>query len=441
MAYNKLIRTLMIEIPSVPGSLGKVATAIGLNGGDIGEVETIKVGTDHTQRNITVQVENEEQLQDLIQAINELEGFRVQTVSDEVLRAHEGGKVQMKSKMPIQSLADLSRVYTPGVADVCKVIEAEPEKAKIYTNIGNSVAIVTDGTAILGLGDIGPVAGMPVMEGKSALFDQLVGINGIPILLDTKNPDEIVETVKHIAPGFGGILLEDIGSPHCFEIEERLKAELDIPVMHDDQHGTAVVTLAAVISACKSTGVDLKEATVGQIGLGAAGLAICRMLMAYGAKSVLGADRSQEAKDRLQNYGGTPVDDLEELMSQCDIVIATTGVQGLIKKEWVRKGQIILALSNPKPEIEADAALEAGAAFAADGRSVNNVLGFPGIFRGVLNAQSDKVTHPMLVAAAEAIASCTKAGDLVPQPLDRSVHERVAKAVEKVAADAKQPLH
>ncbi|WP_046176074.1 NAD-dependent malic enzyme [Domibacillus indicus] len=437
MAYNKLIRALMIEIPSVPGSLGKVATAIGLCGGDIGAVETIKVGTAYTQRNITVQIENEEQLDKIIKSINDLEGFRVRAVSDEVLRAHEGGKVQMKSKMPIQSLADLSRVYTPGVADVCKVIEAEPEKAKIYTNIGNSVAIVTDGTAILGLGDIGPVAGMPVMEGKSALFDQLVGINGIPILLDTKDPDEIIETVKHIALGFSGILLEDIGSPHCFEVEERLKAELNIPVMHDDQHGTAVVTLAAIISACKSTGVDLKDATVGQIGLGAAGLAICRMLMAYGTKSVLGADRSQEAKDRLENYGGMPVDSLEDLMSRCDIVIATTGVQGLIKKEWVRKGQIILALSNPKPEIEANEALEAGAAFAADGRSVNNVLGFPGIFRGVLNAQSDKVTHAMLVAAAEAIAACTKPGDLVPQPLDRSVHEQVAEAVEKVARNAK----
>ncbi|WNS78402.1 NAD-dependent malic enzyme [Domibacillus sp. DTU_2020_1001157_1_SI_ALB_TIR_016] len=436
MAYNKLIRTLMIEIPSVPGSLGKVATAIGLNGGDIGEVETIKVGPAYTHRDITVQIEQEEQLKEIIESINELEGFRVQAVSDEVLRAHEGGKVQMKSRVPIQTLADLSRVYTPGVADVCKVIQAEPEKAKIYTNIGNSVAVVTDGTAILGLGDIGPVAGMPVMEGKAALFDQLVDINAIPILLDTKNPDEIVETVKHIAPGFSGILLEDIGSPHCFEVEERLKAELDIPVMHDDQHGTAVVTLAAVISACKSAGVDLKEATVGQIGLGAAGLAICRMLMAYGVKSVYGADLSEEAKQRLEQYGGTPVNNLGGLMSQCDIVIATTGVQGLIKKEWVQQGQIILALSNPNPEIAPTEALEAGAAYAADGRSVNNVLGFPGIFRGVLNAKANDVTHPMLVAAAEAIASCTKPGDLVPHPLDRTVHERVAAAVEQVSLNS-----
>ncbi|MDQ0242992.1 malate dehydrogenase (oxaloacetate-decarboxylating) [Bacillus fengqiuensis] len=437
MINKHIIRTLLVQTPSTPGNLGKVATAIGLAGGDIGEIETVHVGANYTKRNITVQVENEAKLESLLEAVRELGGgILLHTVSDDVLRAHEGGKIQMKSKMPIQSLADLRRVYTPGVANVCRVIEKEPEKAKIYTNISNSVAIVTDGTAILGLGDIGPVAGMPVMEGKAALFDQLAGINGIPILLDTKDPDEIVQTVKHISPGFGGILLEDIGSPHCFEVEERLKRDLDIPVMHDDQHGTAVVTLAAVLSACKSAGVDLENATVGQIGLGAAGLAICRMFMAFGVKNVFGADKSPEAKERLKGYGGNPVENLEELMEKSDIVIATTGVPGLIKKEWVRQGQIILALSNPKPEIEPEEALEAGAAYAADGRSVNNVLGFPGIFRGVLNAGARDITHEMLVAAAEAIAAETKPGDLVPHPLDLSVHERVAEAVETVAVQS-----
>ncbi|MCY7784319.1 MULTISPECIES: NAD-dependent malic enzyme [Bacillus] len=434
MIAKHMIRTLMIETPSVPGNLGRVATAIGLLGGDIGEVETVKVGPNYTMRNITVQVENEEQLQEVITAVQALgEGIRLHTVSDEVLSAHEGGKIQMKSKMPIRSLAELGRVYTPGVADVCRLIEKEPEKASIYTTISNSVAIVTDGTAILGLGNIGSVAGMPVMEGKAALFDQLAGISGIPILLDTSDPEEIIKTVKHISPGFNGILLEDIGSPHCFEIEDRLKEELNIPVMHDDQHGTAVVTLAAAISACRSAGVDLKEAKVGQIGLGAAGVAICRMFMAYGVKAVYGTDKSEAAMDRLEQYGGQAVSSIEELMEVCDIVVATTGVPGLIKPAYVRTGQVILALSNPKPEIEPEAALQAGAAYAADGRSVNNVLGFPGIFRGALNAKSKEINHDMLVAAAEAIAACTKQGDVVPQPLDSKVHHEVAAAVERAA--------
>ncbi|UTX06751.1 NAD-dependent malic enzyme [Bacillus inaquosorum] len=436
MIAKHMIRTLMIETPSVPGNLGRVATAIGLLGGDIGEVETVKVGPNYTMRNITVQVENEEQLQEVIAAVQALgEGIRLHTVSDEVLSAHEGGKIQMKSKMPIRSLAELGRVYTPGVADVCRLIEKEPEKASIYTTISNSVAIVTDGTAILGLGNIGSVAGMPVMEGKAALFDQLAGISGIPILLDTSDPEEIIKTVKHISPGFNGILLEDIGSPHCFEIEDRLKEELNIPVMHDDQHGTAVVTLAAAISACRSAGVDLKEAKVGQIGLGAAGVAICRMFMAYGVKAVYGTDKSEAAMDRLEQYGGQAVSSIEELMEVCDIVVATTGVPGLIKPAFVRSGQVILALSNPKPEIEPEAALQAGAAYAADGRSVNNVLGFPGIFRGALNAKSKEINHDMLVAAAEAIAACTKQGDVVPQPLDSKVHHEVA-AVEHAALTA-----
>nr|WP_176391823.1 NAD-dependent malic enzyme [Marininema halotolerans] len=433
MAEKNVIRALMVQTPSLPGNLGRVATTIGQIGGDIGEIETVQVGPTWTMRNITVHCDSEAHLQEILEALTLLEGVIIHAVSDDVLQAHEGGKIHMKSRLDIRSISDLRRVYTPGVAQVCREIEEDPEKARIYTSIGNTVAIVTDGTAILGLGDIGPVAGMPVMEGKAALFDRFVGISAIPILLDTKDPDEIVRTVKNIAPGFGGILLEDIGSPHCFEVEERLKEELNIPVMHDDQHGTAVVTLAAVISACRSAGIELKDASVGQIGLGAAGLAICRMFKAYGVKEVMGADLSDEAKARLTHYGGEPVHSLTELMERCDIVIATTGVPGLIKKEWIRQGQVILSLSNPKPEIEPEDALEAGASFAADGRLVNNLLGFPGIFRGVLNARSTKITEPMLTAAAEAIAACTKLGHLVPHPLNQHVHQVVSEAVETVA--------
>lgn len=434
MEQIQFIRNLIVETPSSPGNFAKVAMAIGQLEGDIGDIQTIKIGTLSTIRDVSIQCSNEEHLMKIVDAVNRIgEGISVHAITDDVLQAHEGGKIHMKGRMEIRSLGDLRRVYTPGVANVCKLIEKDPEQANYFTGISNTVAIVTDGTAILGLGDIGPVAGMPVMEGKAVLFDQFAGISGVPILLDTSDPDEVVNTVKNIAKGFGGILLEDIGSPHCFEIEARLKAELPIPVMHDDQHGTAVVTLASVISACKQAGVKLEDSTVGQIGLGAAGLAISRMLMAYGVKEVRGVDRDAEARARLAQHGGTVVDSLDELMSSADIVVATTGVSGLIKPEMVRKGQIIMALSNPSAEIDPSIALQAGAAFAADGRQVNNILGFPGIFRGALNARAKEISYPMLIAAALAIVESTKPGDLVPHPLDPNVHDNVAAAVERVA--------
>lgn len=437
MEQIQFMRNLIIETPSVPGNFAKVAMAIGQLAGDIGDIQTIKVGTLTTIRDIAIQCLNEEHLLEIVEAVNNIgEGISVHAVTDDVLQAHEGGKIQMKGRFEIRSLGDLRRVYTPGVANVCEVIKNDPEQARYFTGISNTVAIVTDGTAILGLGNIGPVAGMPVMEGKAVLFDQFAGISGIPILLDTSDPDQVVETVKHISKSFGGILLEDIGSPHCFEIEERLKAELSIPVMHDDQHGTAVVTLASVLSACKQSGVELADSVVGQIGLGAAGLAISRMLMAYGVKEMRGVDRNAEACERLVQHGGTVMDTLEELMATCDIIVATTGVAGLIKPETVRKGQIILALSNPNAEIAPEEALKAGAAFAADGRLVNNILGFPGIFRGALNAYAKEITYPMLIAAALAIVDSTKPGDLVPHPLDPNVHQNVAAAVERVANGA-----
>lgn len=434
MQNQHIIRNFIVETSSRPGNFAKVATAIGMAEGDIGDITTLKSGALTTVRDISITFKSEEQLQQVISNIEAIgNGVKIHAVTDDVLKAHEGGKIAMKSQLDVRSLGDLQRIYTPGVASVCMEIVHNPEKANYFTSIGSSVAIVTDGTAILGLGNIGSVAGMPVMEGKAVLLDQFVGLSGIPILLNTSDPDEIVETVKHIHQGFGAILLEDIGSPHCFEIEERLKAELPIPVMHDDQHGTAVVALAAILSACKATGVDPKTAVIGQVGLGAAGLAICRMLMAYGVEEVYGLDRQEEAQNRLVNYGGQTIASLEEMMETCDIIIATTGVSGLIKPEMVRKGQIILALSNPNPEILPSAAIAAGAAFAADGRSVNNVIGFPGIFKGALDAGAKEITYTMLIAAAQAIVSHTKPGELIPNPLDPMVHHLVARAVEEAA--------
>ncbi|WP_342598671.1 malic enzyme-like NAD(P)-binding protein [Psychrobacillus sp. FSL H8-0483] len=432
MENQHIIRNIIVETPSKPGNFAKVATAIGMADGDIGDITTLKSGALTTIRDITITCKSKNQLDEVITNIQAIEnGVKIHAVTDDVLKAHEGGKIAMKSRLDVRSLGDLQRIYTPGVASVCMDIVDNPEKANYFTSIGSSVAIVTDGTAILGLGNIGPVAGMPVMEGKAVLLDQFVGLSGIPILLNTSDPDEVVETVKRIHQGFGAILLEDIGSPHCFEIEERLKAELPIPVMHDDQHGTAVVALAAILSACKATNVDVKKAKIGQIGLGAAGLAICRMLMAYGVEEVYGLDRQEEAQNRLIGYGGQTLPSLEEMMETCDVIIATTGVSGLIKPEMVRQGQIILALSNPNPEILPSAAIAAGAAFAADGRSVNNVIGFPGIFKGALNAGAKEITYSMLIAAAQAIVAHTKPGELIPNPLDPTVHHLVARAVEE----------
>ena len=264
------------------------------------------------------------------------------------------------------------------------------------------------------------------------LMESLVGLSGVPILLNTKDPDEIIQAVAAIAPTFAAIQLEDISAPRCFEIESRLQEMLDIPVMHDDQHGTAVVTTAALLVATRSIDADLRKAVIGQIGLGAAGQAIGQMLMRLTGNPVYGADLSESALERFTGLGGRE-SGLDEIMAECDIVIATTGAPGLIKPELVRDGQIILALSNPNAEIEPALALEKGAAFAADGKAVNNVLGFPGIFRGAVDANAPRITHEMLVAAAEKIAEMTPPGDLVPNPLNKQVHQAVARTVAEKA--------
>jgi len=273
---------------------------------------------------------------------------------------------------------------------------------------------------------------MPVMEGKAMLMETLVGLSGVPILLNTKDTDEIIQAVAAIAPTFGAIQLEDISAPRCFEIEERLQAMLDIPVMHDDQHGTAVVSTAAIMTATKRAKVDIKKIKIGQIGLGAAGNAIGRMLMRLTGNPVLGTDLSEDAVKRFEEAGGK-ASTLKEIMAESDVVIATTGAPNLIKPEMVRKGQIIFALSNPNAEIEPEVALAHGAAFAADGKSVNNVLGFPGIFRGAMDANAPRISLKMLIAAMEVLVRMTPDGELMPNPLDKKVHMAVARAVAETA--------
>lgn len=431
---NKIMRVVRCRNDQTLGTLARLLAVIAEAGGMVGEIHIVKEGAHSVVRELSIYADNESHLERVLAAMATNPGTRILEVRDEVLQVHYRGKIAVRSRYVIDSLATLRRVYTPGVAEVCLKIAHNPAFARTYTATGHLVAVVTDGTAILGLGDIGPLAGMPVMEGKAMLMETLVGLSGMPILLNSKDPDVIVETVATIAPTFAAIQLEDISAPRCFEIESRLQERLHIPVMHDDQHGTAVVSTAALMSACERTGLPLHKAVIGQIGLGAAGMAISQMLMKLTGNPVLGADISEAARARLAQAGGHPAT-LDEILAQADIVISTTGVPGLIKPEKVRKGQIILALSNPNPEIEPEVAMQAGAAFAADGKAVNNVLGFPGILRGAVDVDAPRITPEMYLAASQALFAARTDGEFMPNPLDKTVHRAVARAVALKAVE------
>ncbi|MFA5516009.1 MAG: malic enzyme-like NAD(P)-binding protein [Desulfuromonadales bacterium] len=432
---GKLAKTLRVLIVDKPGYLGKLTSAIGMAGSNIGDIRLVRMGRTHNTREMTIYVDSDEHLERILENLARVEGIIVEEVIDLVHQLHEGGKIAMIGRLPLKTIGDIRKIYTPGVAVICRDIQRKPELAWKYTAIPNMVAIVTNGTAILGLGDIGPVAGMPVMEGKAALFDHFVGLSGVPILIESKDPQVIIDTVRNIAPTFGAIKLEDIAAPECFIIEDALDEQLNMPVMHDDQHGTAVVVLAALLNTTRFSGQMLGKSVIGVIGLGAAGLGISKLLLAYGVKSVIGADPKEPARQLLETVGGRG-GTLQEVMQEAHIVIATTGVPDLIKPAMVRPGQVILALSNPNPEITPEAAVEAGAAFAADGKSVNNALGFPGIFRGALNSRATRINNKMKIAAAKAIAGCAEEGELVPSILHPQVHQKVAEAVERAALES-----
>jgi malate dehydrogenase (oxaloacetate-decarboxylating) len=429
----KIPEILLIESEHKPGSLAKILTVLGEAGLVVEHLVTVRREQGRTVWEITVDMDEAADF-GVFDKIDALPNARVLGKSDRVFNRHRGGKIRVVSSQEIASQQILRDLYTPGVARVCLSIQADPTQVWEYTNLPNTVAIVTDGSAVLGLGNIGAVAGLPVMEGKAALFASLAGISGVPILMDTQDPAEIVAAVTAIAPSFGAIQLEDIGAPACFEIESQLVARLDKPVLHDDQHGTAVVALAAVRNAGRLAGQLLSDSVVGQVGLGAAGYGIARLLRARGTRTILGADVDPAAVSRFEALGGQAAD-LARVMAEADIVIATTGVRGLIKPEMVRPGQVVLALTNPDPEIEPRDARAAGASFAADGKSINNVLGFPGLFRGALDARATRFTDAMLLSAAEAIADQAGDGELVPDALDPAVHLAVAAAV-RAAAEA-----
>lgn len=432
MRKHTIDAVLRLRVKHQPGHLARLAQAIANEDGLIGEVTTVSVGENDVLREVTIETHDDAHTKRVVDAVRKVEGVDLQSVTDAVFEIHKGGKLQQRSKVELRHVRDLRKIYTPGVARVATAIREEPGRAWDLTGIGNSVGIFTNGTRVLGLGNIGNIAALPVMEGKAVLYEQLAGISATPILVDATDPRAFVETVVRVAPAFGGIHLEDIRSPDCYEIEEGLRRRLKKPVMHDDQHGTATVALAAVINAAKLAGLDLRSVRVGQLGLGAAGSAIATLIHSYGVRQMLVSDPSQAAVSRVANRGFRSMS-LESLMREADIVIATTGCAGLIPSKLVQPGQVILALSNPEPEIAPEDALAAGAKFAADGRSINNALAFPGLFKGALLARTRTISHEMMLEAAEVIARHASEGDLVPNPLDRSVHDAVAEAVRAKA--------
>lgn len=453
-SYSILIR---LEILNKPGMLGQVTSAIGKAGGDIGSVDIVGFRKDTIIRDMTVNVADIPGGEKVVERVRRVRGVRVLNVTDRTYMIHQGGKIEIKNKIPLRTREDLSMAYTPGVARVCMSIHEDRRKAYELTIKKNTVAVVTDGTAVLGLGDIGPEAAMPVMEGKAMLFKEFGGVDAFPICLRTKDPKEIVSVVKWISPGFGGINLEDISAPRCFEIEDRLKRELDIPVFHDDQHGTAVVILAGLINALKIVDKKLEEIRVIFTGLGAAGIASIRLLLSIGVKQIIGCDRSGILyKGRKENMN--PIKEkiaeqtnperirgtVSKALEGADIFIGLSQ-PGLIQSRDIKKmakDPIIFAMANPVPEIMPE---EAGryARIVATGRSdypnqINNVLCFPGLFRGVLDCQARTINDEMLFAAANAIAHMVLEEELredyiIPGVLNRKVPERVSNSVREAA--------
>ncbi len=420
--------TLRLKMLHRPGQIARLGAALAEADALIGEITTLSVGEEHSVREVTVETADEAHTESVIVAVRAVDGVQVLDIVDRAFERHKGGKVHSTSRVELRNLRDFRQIYTPGVARVCRAIQADPDRAWEYTGIGNSVGIFTNGSRVLGLGNIGALASMPVMEGKAVIYDAFVGISATPLLVDALDVGEFVNTVECLSTSFAGIHLEDIRSPDCYRIEEALLARLDKPVFHDDQHGTATVALAAVINACRAAGLSLERARVGQIGLGAAGSAIARLMITFGVGDVLVTDRSEEAKRWLAGFGARPVDQAT-LMREADIVIAATGQPGLIDPETVRPGQVLFPLSNPDPEIDPRDAIRAGAAFASDGRSINNALAFPGLFRGALDVKSRAITPDMMIAAARALAALAEPGEVVPSPLVLSVHQEVRRVV------------
>src|SRR5215212_9819814 len=455
--------TIRVEIGNKPGMLGRVAGAIGAAGGVIGAVDIVDLKDDKLVRDITVDAVGPEQWGAITAALDELEDVSVVDTTDRTFLMHLGGKIEQRNKHALKTRDDLSMAYTPGVARVCAAIAEDRERAFQYTIKRNTVAVVSDGTAVLGMGDIGPEAAMPVMEGKAMLFKEFAGVDAFPIVLDTKDPDEIVDTVRRIAPGFGGINLEDIAAPRCFEIEDRLKAALDIPVFHDDQHGTAVVVLAALLNATKLLGKSLPDLHVLIVGLGAAGIAVAQILLEAGVRHIVGCDSRGALHTERADYLDGSMPPLKRWLAEAtnpekrsgrpadaiagaDLFVGLSGARVMPPEALSRMNRdaMVFAMANPNPEVTPEEAAPY-ARVIATGRSdypnqINNVLCFPGIFRGALDVRARDITEEMKMAAARGIADIVADDELredyiIPSVFNRSVADAVADAV---AAQAKR---
>jgi malate dehydrogenase (oxaloacetate-decarboxylating) len=449
--------TIRLRYPDKPGQLGRITSAIGAADGLIGAVDIVSVERNSITRDVTVNATNVEHSGQIVECVRLIEGVEVIRVADRTFHMHFGGKIEIRSKVPVKTRDDLSMAYTPGVARVCQAICRDPQLVFSLTMRGNTVAIITDGSAVLGMGDIGPKAALPVMEGKSLLFKEFSGVDAFPICLDTQDVDRIVDTCTYLAPTFGGINLEDISSPRCMEIEERLASQLDIPVFHDDQHGTAIVVMAALRGALRVVGKQPSNVRVTINGAGAAGIAIAKLLLSQGVGQIVICDRSGAIhRGRTVNMNAskrwaaenTNFDliqgSLNEAIAGADVFIGVSGPQALTVRHIQRMAHdpIVFALANPDPEIAPEDAQQYVRVMAT-GRSdyanqINNVLCFPGFFRGLLDVRAQKVVPEMKVAAAEAIADVISENDLrpdyiIPSVFDRRVVQAVATAVSQAA--------
>ncbi len=451
-SYSLIVR---IRIVNIPGMLGKVTSAIGAEGGDIGAIDIVDVGREIT-RDISFKASDEAHGQRIADRIRGIEGVTVVNVSDRTFLMHLGGKIQVNGRVAVKTRDDLSMAYTPGVARVCMAIHHDPEKAYTLTIKQNTVAVVSDGSAVLGLGDIGPNGAQPVMEGKALIFKDFAGVDAFPLCLNTKNVDEIVMIVKAIAPVFGGINLEDISAPRCFEIEERLQRDLDIPVFHDDQHGTAVVVLAALINALKIVGKKLSDARIVFTGAGASGIATAKLLMLEGARHIIGCDRAGAIyRGRTDNMNpmkqwfaehtnpGGMRGSAGDALKGADIFIGLSGpgVVSLKDIQTMNRDPIVFAMANPTPEIMPE---EAGphVRVMATGRSdypnqINNSCCFPGFFRGLLDVRARSVNDEMKLAAAHALAGIVGDAERSEEYITPSMFDaRVVPTVAAAVADA-----